>query len=398
MQFPTALVLALAVVTGSPSDPRPDDRLPEAAAPDGARGLGTGLDPRLLARVFRDPVPEDGELLRELWDLARDVDVLGSVAAVRYEQLGYFVLVDDSSARLARDVDALHQDYRAYDRRGLKIALGERRGLALARAMADPYFLARMKVLVGTEYDVEQLRRALAILVAHAHGRAELRGGSELDELTRRADLAAARLRAARQDLEALYQPAVPEGARGDSVDVLQLARAFARGRGDGASELRQRVRQAAREEEKRLSEGALAKFDRDHEALLQGRAERTRTSIRAYTEVLTLLPFEPDGSLPADLEGRTSERYRQAADTGLEAARNDPLIPEVQYMLGLAFDFFAGRELSLPRFDRFLALRGIRHWDHRTFQGRALSDREEWALFVVAGWKPPQEPSDQGR
>ena len=324
--------------------------------------------------------------------------MLGAVAAVRYEQLGYFALVDDSSGRLARDVDALHQGFRAYDRRGLKVALGERRGLALARAMSDPHFLARMKVLVGTEYDVEQLRRALALLVAHAHGRVELRGGSELDEVTRRADLAAARLRAARADLEALYQPAVVRAGRDDGADLLQLARAFARGGGEGSSQVRQRVRQAARDEEKRLSEGALAKFDRDHAGLLQQRYQRSRESLRAYTEVLTILPFQSDGTLPSDLEGKTSERYRQAADTGLEAARKDPLVPEVQYMLGLAFDFFAGRELSLPRYDRYLALRGIRHWDHRTFQGRALSDREEWALFVVVGWTPPREPHGKER
>ena len=46
---------------------------------------------------------------------------------------------------------------------------------------------------------------------------------------------------------------------------------------------------------------------------------------------------------------------------------------------------------LNLPRLDRYLALRGIRHWDHRTFQGRVLTVQEVWALFVVAGWTPPK-------
>ena len=174
---------------------------------------------------------------------------------------------------------------------------------------------------------------------------------------------------------------------------MLQLARALARGGGEGGAALLKGVRTEARDTERDLlADGHLADFDADHTALLDSRVRKTRIAIRGFTEMLTILPLEPDGTLPSGLEGKNSDRYRQAADTGLEAARNDPLIAEVQYMLGLSFDFFAGRELSLPRFDRFLALRGIRHWEHRTFQGRALNDQEKWALWVVVGWMPPKD------
>lgn len=394
MYRPTAFLLALAVVPvqRATASLQNDPRLPDATAPDGERGFGVGVDPRELGKALGKPVPDDQEFLDGLWNLARDVEVLAAIAARRYEQLGYFDLVDDRSAALRLDVDALHTGYRQYERRAMKIALGEKRGLSLARAMADAHFLARMKVLMYTEYDILQLRRALALLVVHAKGRAELEGGSELDELTLRADLAAARLRAARLDLETLYQPAILE-RRSDEVNVLQLARALARGGGEGGAALLKGVRTEARDTERDLlADGHLADFDADHTALLDSRVRKTRIAIRGFTEMLTILPLEPDGTLPSGLEGKNSDRYRQAADTGLEAARNDPLIAEVQYMLGLSFDFFAGRELSLPRFDRFLALRGIRHWEHRTFQGRALNDQEKWALWVVVGWMPPKD------
>lgn len=388
MLLPTALLLVSSVVPGPATFRAPDDPLPWAEAPDGERGFGVGLDPKVLGEALRDPSPRDSDFLQGLWGLARDVEILGSVAAARYEQLGYFDLVDDSSAVLYQDVEALHRGFRETERRGLRVELGESRGLALARAMADAHFLARMTVLVGTEYDVKQLRTALMLLLVHAHGRAELRGGSELDEVTKRIDLAAARLRAARADLELLYQPATPK-ADGDSAAVVQLALAFARGGGEGAHVIRRELQEEAHEREKRLSEGLLAEFDMDHADLLLGRYERTKKAYRDFGEMLTLLPLGSDGRLPQNLEGKNSERYRQAADAGLEATRNDPLVPEIQYFLAICFDFYPGRELSLPRFDRYLALRGIRHWDYETFRGRVLTVQELWALYVVIGWRP---------
>jgi len=390
MHLPTALLLGSAFFLGPTGPTSGDDSLVHADAPDGERGFGTGLDPEVLARVLRDPDPDDSEFLQGLWTLARDVEILGSVAAARYEHLGYFSLVSDNAAVLQQDVEALHRGFRETERLGLGVALGELRGLALARAMADEYFLARMKVLVSTEYDVAQLRSALTLLLVHAHGRAELRGGSELDEVTRRADLAAARLRAARTDLEQLYQPAVPE-VGGDSGSVLQLAQAFSVGGQEQAKETLREVRREAEEREQRLSSGALEAFDSDYHDLLQKRYVRSKNAYRNFGEMLAILPLDAQGLLPQDLEGKNSERYRQAGDAGLEAVRLDPLVPEIQYFLAICQDFYPGREVSLPRFDRYLALRGIRHWDFGTFRARALTEQELHALFVVCGWRPPE-------
>lgn len=391
MRSTTALRLALAFVPVLPATAPGDERLPEARAPDGARGFGVEVDPKRLRSALRDPAPEDQAFLNELWSLARDVEVLAAVAARRYELRGYFVLVPDRGDVLRRDVEALHRAFRQNERRALKVPLGEERGLALARAMADAHFLARMKLLVGTRDDVEQLRHVLRLLVVHAKGHADYRKGPELEEVLSRADLAAARLRAARADLERLYQPVVPEGAS-DPLAVLQLARFLARGGGEGAEAAWKEVRRDTREREKELSEGRLARFDRRHAELLREREEGSRQALKGYREMLGVLPLTPEGLLPSGLEGRNSERYDQATKFGLAAAREDPLLPELQYMLGLSFDFSVGRDESMRRLDRFLALRGIRHWDHRTYQGRDLSVQEEWALYVVAGWRPPED------
>jgi hypothetical protein len=395
MHLTTALLLCLAVVV--PPSPAfsllrsPGDTLPLAEALDGERGFGAGLDPEVLRRCVRRPEPEDGAFLDGLWTLARDVEILGSVAAVRYTALDYFTLVDDPRERHSRSISALHRDVRAYERRAMKVALGDRRGLALARVMADPYFQARMRVLVGTEYEVSQLRKALNLLIVHAHGKAELLRGTELDELTWRADLAAARLRAAREDLEALYQSAVPEVGEGDSASVLHLARALSRGGGEGAARLMRDVQDETRDLERELSNGRLAAFDRDHKAALTRREARSRRALQNYAEILRILPLLPDGRLPSDLEGKISDRYRKAANTGLEAAANDPLIAEVHYMIGLSYDFVS-QELARPRLDRYLALRGIRHWEYQTYASKQLNVQEKWALYVVAGWKPPKD------
>jgi hypothetical protein len=41
--------------------------------------------------------------------------------------------------------------------------------------------------------------------------------------------------------------------------------------------------------------------------------------------------------------------------------------------------------------FDRFLALRGILHWDERCFSGRHLDAREAYAAWILTGWRPPE-------
>ncbi len=385
---------------------RGDATLPEARAPDGYRGLGRGLSEVVLAQVFRAPAPEDARFLHDLWELARDVEVLTAVAAARYEALGYFALVDRASDRLELDIIALHRGFRTYERRALLIPLGERRALALARALSDPYFRARMQILEDVDYDLQQLRGGLNLLLAHAFGRAQYYRGSELDAVTWRIDLAASRLRAAREDLEALYQPVFPGSGfsgsgfsgsgEGDWManeeDIPRLARALSKGTGSAGRVLLNEVRRRTRTQASKLPGGSLASFNAEFKELLQKRRLRSRKAIEGYSRMLSLLPFNALGVLPSGLEGQRIDRCREAANTGLEAVELDPLLPDLQYMLGLSFDFYAGRSLSIPRYSRYLALRGIRDWDQSSFRYRELTAAELQALYVVSDWKPIPE------
>jgi hypothetical protein len=51
---------------------------------------------------------------------------------------------------------------------------------------------------------------------------------------------------------------------------------------------------------------------------------------------------------------------------------------------MALSTDWLADRVRSRPWFDRYLALRGIRAHDHRTYQGKELEADEQIALDAV--------------
>ena len=82
-------------------------------------------------------------------------------------------------------------------------------------------------------------------------------------------------------------------------------------------------------------------------------------------------------------------ERYRQAIATGLEAVRLDPFDPELHFLLAEAYDFVEGQLFSRIYFDRYLALRGIRSYDYKSFRSRDLDGNDERALWVVTNFKP---------
>jgi hypothetical protein len=73
------------------------------------------------------------------------------------------------------------------------------------------------------------------------------------------------------------------------------------------------------------------------------------------------------------------------------EALAYDPLGEELNWFEAEATDFLSGAIESKRYFDRYLALRGIRAHDHRTYQDRTLSREEKRALDAVqAVGSPP--------
>lgn len=385
-----AILLALSVAL--PAEGRVDDQgYPFATAPDGHRGLGERPDPRALRLLFRTAEADDARFLGGLFELGREVEILVAISAARYERRGYFAMLGEGDPLAPRDLDALHRRFEALLRAPMARPLDEAQARAFARALIDRRFRARMGLIDGRRLDLRQLRGSLALLIAHAHGRAEFESGEELATLVRRCDLAAARLRALRLDLEALYEPAAGAEGRVDPPEVGQVVEAITLGLPSGRRTV------AALDEGTRQAAGLLLeslftpRFDRAHARALEFRDRALDAAQESYLEMRRLLPLTPEGRDATSLAPlKHSERYRRAADTGAEGLLRDPLHGDIHYLMGLSVDFFAGRDSSIPYFDRFLALRGVRHWDHRTFAFRELDDLEEYALLAVVGWRPP--------
>lgn len=367
------------------------DGFPYAKAADGHRGFGSGVGQRDLRVLFRSAEGEDAAFLGRLFDLERDVHLLASLAAGRYEQRGYFaVLEEQREAALRKDVEALHRRFRKFLRDRVRAPMREASARAFARMLFDEKFRARTTALNAQRSELRRLRGALALFTAHAHGRAELQKGDEIDLLTRVADLSAARLRALRLDLQVLYEPAAGARQIPDAAEVDALVPLLVRGDASLARMLSEAERSNLRSVERMQASLFTPRFDRRWHEVLRQRDLRERRARRTYEEVLRLLPLTDAGRRSTAFDHmRTGDRYRQAAATGAEGLRLDPLHTELHYVMGLALDFFAGRNLSIPYYDRFLALRAIRHWDYRTFGFRELDDMEEYALLAVVGWKP---------
>jgi len=77
-------------------------------------------------------------------------------------------------------------------------------------------------------------------------------------------------------------------------------------------------------------------------------------------------------------------DRHSLALRHALQGLAEDPFSPELTFYAAVATDWVADPTLSRPWFDRYLALRGIRAHDHRTYQGRKLEQDEQRALDVV--------------
>jgi len=346
---------------------------------------------RDLTVLFRSAEGEDAAFLMRLFDLQREVHLLSALAAGRYEQRGYFAVLEEArEAALRKDVEVLHRRFQEFLRDRVRAPMSEASARAFARMLFDPNFRARSAALDAQRSELRRLRGVLALFTVHAHGRADLRKGDEINQLADAADLSASRLRALRLDLQVLYEPAAGARRLPDSAEVDALVPLLVRGDASLPRTLQEAERSSARQLGRMQTILFTPRFDQRWHTAMRERDIRERNARRAYEEVLRLLPLTDAGRRETAFDHMsTGDRYRQAAATAAEGLRLDPLHPELHYTIALALDFFAGRNLSTPHYDRFLALRGIRHWDYRTFGFRDLNDMEEYALLAVVGWKP---------
>ena len=119
---------------------------------------------------------------------------------------------------------------------------------------------------------------------------------------------------------------------------------------------------------------------------LLDWRARIFSESTALRDEALLWLPDSDIAKqAPPDVQKLSrSERMRGARLRAQQALALDPLDPEAVWAYAHATDFQFGIVESRPWYDRFLALRGIRSHDHRTYAERKLDLREREALDTV--------------
>jgi hypothetical protein len=394
------LLGALSGAAFSQDPERPPTEAPWELAPDGARGFGTSPEPEHVTDLIRSKAAADLEFVGGLLESATQVQIFAALAHRRYERLGYLELLPPrepgsrppmSDPALGQELEALAEQFGVLLQSPGRIYT-RTQALAFARMVADDRFRVRAHILKGVELDLVLLPGTLRIFTAHAHGLAGLEKGPALNTLASQADLAAARLRALRLDLEALYQPVV-DSDQGDSAEVVELAAALTVGDARRAEAFVGVLDAEARKSARMLEQGLFTpRFDLQHVAALAERRAAWEKGARSNREMELLIPFRPTGGIGGEIGGiRATDRYQLAVNSGREGLAAAPAHPGLNFSLGLCLDFIAGRGISMRYFDRFLALRGILHWDERCFSGRPLDAREAYAAWILTGWRPPE-------
>lgn len=379
---------------------RPPTEAPWNLAPDGARGFGTSPEPEHVTDLLRSEAAADLEFVAGLMESATQVQIFVALAYSRYERLGYLELLPPgepgsrppmSDPAIGRELENLAKQFGVLLQAPVK-PYTRAQALALARMVADDRFRVRAHILKGVELDLMLLPGTLRIFTAHAHGLAGLERGPALSTLASQADLAAARLRALRLDLEALYQPVVGS-TQGDSAEVVELAAALTVGDASRIQALLGVLDAVTRKSARMLEQGLFTpRFDLQHVAALAERRAAWEKGARSSREMELLIPFRATGGIGGEIGGvRATDRYQLAVNSGREGLAAAPAHPELNFSLGLCLDFIAGRGISMRYFARFLALRGILHWDERCFAGRPLDAREAYAAWILTGWRPTE-------
>jgi hypothetical protein len=214
-------------------------------------------------------------------------------------------------------------------------------------------------------------------------------GQDVLSAIARRADLAATRLRAVLLDLEALREdeafavdPALEALVRGERGAVPGARAALA--------ELDRRcARLSSSLFTTRLLERPTVRAE------LEWRAGVRAAGDAALANVRVLMPDTAEGrAAPRDVARLSgSERRRYASVAAQEALRVDPLNEELNWYAAESLDFLWGLIESRRYYDRYLALRGIRAHDARSYRYADLDPRGRRAVERVQAPFTPVPP-----
>lgn len=350
-------------------------------APDGHRGLGAETSARDLQKLLRSDAEEDTAFVAHLFGLTHELRVLVGMVETGYRDAGYF----DGFELTERDLFRLHDAFYArLDTARESLEAGEGFPPEMARLWADVSFVLRSELLLEFPTDAAELSGGLALIVAHGQGFADLRP-FEVEGITRRVDLAAARLRAVQLDLVSLLETeSWQQTAEEEERALLALA---AEADPDRRLQEFRRIEDALKQRfERARSALNLPRLEPGTRVALSDRWRRIDEGLHALARVRVLVPDTPEGAeAPEDVRALSkSERYGAALREALDALGHDPLNAELCYFAGLSADFLHGPRESLRWFDRFLALRRIRGHDDRTYRHKRLTAEEQHALNVV--------------
>lgn len=362
-------------------------RVDEFGAPrahDGERGFGYGRTRRDVERLLRSNAPEDRAFLAGLRDLARDVELELDALDVRCRERGWYATLESNDA----DTEALGRRFRELATNVPRVLRsGGPPADLLARLLTDLRFRTRARVIEGVGSELADVRGALDLFAAQTDGWVDLTD-AEIGALCERCDLAAARLRAIRLDLQALRDLPCALGANApwqvDHERILMITR----------TQQHERIERDLEPILERLdaAEDAMARplfttafVDRFEDDL----GARTTALARAEELLPSARELDPDREPTTAVSKAVaalgkSERRQRAARIASQAAVFDPLSEEAIWTAATTSDAAYGRFESRRWFDRYLALHGIRAHDDRTYRGRDLTAEEQRALDAL--------------
>ncbi len=378
-----------------------DDAQETWRAPDGQRGFGTGRTRPEIEHWVRSAHgngvagAQDRALLSALLDLAADVDVELARTNARYEESGQYSLLGAAHApgALARTPESLAQRFHALAADAAhELTTVSEQVEPLARLLTDIRFRTRARAVDGVGAELDDLRGALALFAAQADGWVDLTD-AEADRIARRADLAAARLRAIRNDLRALSESAASTGANAPWQRDFELLLLCAH-RGAQDPELAATLKRLDDAEDSMSASLFTTRLAQDCAEELLTRAEQYEQANSLLQQAREASPelFGAGVELSPTPGISRSERRQRAARLCAQALELDPIGLECVWAIATSTDAAAGRLEARRYYDRFLALRGIRVQEARTYQGRTLSLEERKALEAVRDGvgKPP--------
>tara|TARA_R110002072_G_scaffold67230_5_gene165239 strand:+ start:1539 stop:2786 length:1248 start_codon:yes stop_codon:yes gene_type:complete len=347
---------------------------------DGAQGFGSEATVRDFENLLRKPSSDDAKHLKALFDLPRDVDVWIELGRGADRINGVQQLL--AGSLLVEDVE---ERIELMGRQPYDFDLTSAQALILVRTLIDENRTLRVQLSRVAAEEIEELRDAIAVLVSHTFGSGLLSDGEDLKLIAARADLAAMRLRALRKDLEVLADSPANRVER-DSVTVLKLASALARGDDDAHMELLSLRGHAVRISENRRENSALGPLDEALDPVLDARREGRRVASLNYNRVWELLPdwdaFRP---APSDVAGmKKTDRYAACIELIEEGLAGDPLHAQLCFAKAMVVDFASGKEVSIPWFARYLALRGLTPNLTTSTQLHYLDPQDRYAYFRV--------------